>query len=839
MDKMIFSHRGFVDICIIEDDDVDVLVLTRLIEKQQLPYRFMLARTLAQARDLLDNNRFDIILADFCLPDGDIFKLRDFFHEIPVIMITGLGNEGIAASAFKYDISDYLIKDPERNYLKLLPSRIDSILQKKALFTQLSERLKEISCLYKIQKILDEKLPDPKLIQRVMQALSAAMQFPEYVCIEIRLDNRHFCSEGYTPPDSQSGRLQSEIFIKDCERGQISVHYSVTKLFLIQEEQDLISAVAKELGVYWERKEAGDNLRIAAISFESWDSIMILDAYKRIVRVNSSCTKLLGYGEEELYGHDYAIVCVDKAGSNDSFLDFILDISEEAGFWHGEMNLIGSDGGRFPVMSTVTAVKHESIPAEVINFVIIFRDLTPQKNAEREIHNLRYLDGLTSLPNKNRFKGIADRMIKEFAQTRKTGGLLLLDIDHFRILNDVAGHDIGDMVLRQLSIRLMNCIKTYDVAARIEADRFALLIDNLGNDDNLIPDLVQIAEKVRSDVGKVYLVDNKEYHLTVTVGVTLIDSESTVGRLIRQGDAAIGKGKKLGGNRVYFLDPSEHVEIEEAARLEFDLHHMVFDEQLRLYYQIQVDSNNNTVGVEALLRWHHPELGVISPLKFISIAEESPLGLEIGQWVLEKACEQLAIWSGSVRTRYLTMAINIGNRQFHDKGFSKMVEKAIGKYKIDPSLLKLELTEGIVMDHLHAMQQIADLRKLGVQLALDDFGTSYSSLSYLRKINVHQLKIDRSFVQDIPVDDDSNVMTQTIIDLARNFRLQVVAEGVETEDQLKFLKENDCRLFQGYLFGRPVPIDGIEFLLDKYPSMGVSGFKQIHLYPDTRLSVRA
>lgn len=807
---MICHHQELINICIIEDDDVDAQVLTRLIEKQQLPYRFLLAKTLAQAKDLLGNNRFDIILADFHLPDGEIFELRNFFQKAPVIMITGLGNEEIAADAFKHGISDYLIKDPERNYLKLLPGRIDSILQKKSLSMQLNERLKEISCLYKIQKILDAKLPDPDLMRRVIQALSAAMQFPEYACAEIRLDNRHFCSEGYISPDFQSDRLQTEIFIKDRERGQVSVHYSVTKPFLLPEEQNLISAVAKELGAYWERKEIGDNLRIAGISFESWDSIIILDACKRIVRVNSSCIKLLGYSEEDLYGHDYAIVCGDKVGSSDSFLDYILTISEEAGFWHGEMNLIRNNGRPLPVMLTVTAIKHESIPAEITNFVIILRDLTPQKAAESQIHNLHYFDGLTSLPNKNQFGSMANRMIKEFVQTRKTGGLLLLDIDHFRILNDVAGHEIGDMLLKQLSIRLMNCIKTHDVAARIEADRFALLIGNLGNDDNVIPTLMRIAERVRFAISNSYVIDNREYHLTVTMGVAPINSGSTVGGLIRQGDAAISKGKKLGGNRVYFLDPSEHAGIEEATRLEFDLHHMVFDEQLRLYYQIQVDSNNNTVGVEALLRWHHPELGIISPLKFIPIAEESPLGLDIGQWVLEKACKQLAIWSASIRTRYLTIAINIGNRQFHDKFFLKRIKKAIGKYKIDPSLLKLELTEGIVMDHLHAIQQIAALRKLGVQLALDDFGTSYSSLSYLRKLEVHQLKIDRSFVQDIPVDDDSKVMVQTIIDLARNFRLQVVAEGVETEDQLKFLKENDCRLFQGYLFGRPMPIDEIE-----------------------------
>lgn len=616
---MTCCHSRIVNLCIIEDDEVDALVLKRLIEKQRLPYRFMHAKTLLQARDLLINNRFDIILADFDLPDGNIFTLRDISREIPIILITGLGNEEIAADAFKHDISDYLIKDLERNYLKLLPSRVESVLQKKAMSIQLSERLKEISCLYNIQKILDGKLSDTDLIQCAMRFLSEAMQFPEYVCIEIYFDGQCFYSEGYVPPDSRFDKLESKISFNNQLHGYVRVHYSVARPFLFPEEQNLISAIANEFSAYWERKEISENLQIAAISFESWDSITILDVNKRIVRVNSSCSKLLGYSEDDLYGHDYKVMCGKNTDFDSSFWDTVLAISEETGFWHGEVSLKRKNGGFLPAMLTITAIKHGSISEKIKNFVFMIRDLTPQKIAENQIHNLRYFDGLTNLPNKKNLIDTIERMIKEMAKSQKVAGLLSLDIDHFRILNDMAGHDIGDMALKQLSTRLLSCVKPYDVIARTDGDNFLILIRELDQSDAFAFKLMQMAERIRSAANQPYEIDKKEYHLTVTIGIVSIDSESTLESLIRHGNTAVSKGKKLGGNRVYFLKPSEYKEIEEMARLEFDLHHMLFDDQLRLYYQIQVDSNSNTVGVEALLRWHHPELGIVSPVKFGSI----------------------------------------------------------------------------------------------------------------------------------------------------------------------------------------------------------------------------
>lgn len=387
---------------------------------------------------------------------------------------------------------------------------------------------------------------------------------------------------------------------------------------------------------------------------------------------------------------------------------------------------------------------------------------------------------------------------------------MLLDIDRFGTINDVAGFDIGNAILIELSNRLRSIVENQDsIIARIGEDTFAIAIVN----KNPLPSVDEVANKIKTEVSKYYFFEDKEYHLSISMGVAISTHNSISTDLYKQANIALANGKGLGGNCVHFYDNSEQILYDERNQLEFELQHISdFDEQLCLYYQTQIDRNHVIRGMEALIRWKHPQLGLLPPSKFLPIIEQSSLSVKIGKWVVEKACAQLKKWTNEFKNNELSISINISNKQFHDPLFVKIIRDNVIKYNINPSLLKLELTEEIVMNFEHALTQVSELKKIGVTLALDDFGTGYSSLSYIKKLNIDQLKIDQSFVRDIFSETPTGIITKTIIELAKNLELEVLAEGVETEEQLEFLKKNGCDSFQGYLFGRPLPIEELKLI---------------------------
>ena len=317
-----------------------------------------------------------------------------------------------------------------------------------------------------------------------------------------------------------------------------------------------------------------------------------------------------------------------------------------------------------------------------------------------------------------------------------------------------------------------------------------------------------------------YQLKEQEHHSSPSIGVCLYRGNTeSVDVLLKYADLAMYQAKESGRNAVRFFDPAMQHAVETRGALEADLRHAVPDKQLHLYYQIQVDNEHHPLGAEALVRWVHPKRGMVSPAQFIPVAEESSLILDIGLWVLNTACRQLAQWGGNEQTRNLELAINVSAQQFRLHGFVDVVAAALRSHQVDPSRLKLELTESVVLsDVADVVAKMHALKALGVKLSLDDFGTGYSSLSYLKQLPLDQIKIDQSFVRDIATDPNDAVMVKTIIDMAQNFRLNVIAEGVETEAQLEFLKQNGCMAYQGYLFSKPVPIEEFEALLGKLQS---------------------
>jgi len=450
--------------------------------------------------------------------------------------------------------------------------------------------------------------------------------------------------------------------------------------------------------------------------------------------------------------------------------------------------------------------------------VVNFDDITARKEAEEQIHSLAFFDALSGLPNRRLFMDRLNSALSLSARSGRFGALLFIDLDKFKTVNDVLGHDLGDLLLVEVAARITSCVRDADTVARLGGDEFVVILVDLDEQQEIASQkTAHVAEKIRACLAMPYQLKGTERHSSSSIGAAVFrGTGESPDVLLRQADIAMYKAKDAGRNAIRFFNPEMQRAVEAHAAIEGELHHAIARGQLRLYYQVQVDSDLRAVGAEALIRWQHPERGLVSPLQFIPIAEESSLIVDIGNWVLETACRQLAEWARAEATRHLTLSVNVSARQFRQPDFVENLGALLRRYRIAPFRLKLELTESVVLNDVEAVAAMMHaLKGLGVGLSMDDFGTGYSSLSYLKQLPLDQIKIDQSFVRDITADVNDAVMVKTIIDLARNFRLHVIAEGVETESQFSFLKRNDCMAYQGYLFGHPLPLDAFDVLLNR------------------------
>ena len=561
------------------------------------------------------------------------------------------------------------------------------------------------------------------------------------------------------------------------------------------------------------RKLKEEQLRVAAAAFETHEAIMITDARGTIIKVNQAFQRITGYSEEEVLGENPRIL---SAGRNDkSFYTEMWQQLTTRGRWRGEIWDKRKSGHIYPKWMTITAVRDDN--GVTTEYVAIFSDITQRKQDEDEIRNLAFYDALTRLPNRRLLLDRLHAALSASARSKRFGAVLFLDMDRFKTLNDTLGHDYGDLLLTQVAERIKLCVREIDTVARLGGDEFVVLIEEIAPvAEEASKHIAIIAEKIRSALALPYRLKNEHHHSSPSIGVCLYsgDEEST-DDLLKHADIAMYQAKNSGRNAVRFFDPLMQQVVESRVTLENDLRHALPNEQLQLHYQIQVDDNHRAIGAEALVRWTHPIRGMVSPAHFIPVAEESSLIIAIGEWVLDTACRQLAVWADSPLTCNLTLAVNVSAQQFKQTGFVEHIAELIQTYSIVPQRLKLELTESVVLNDVNdIIQKMHALKVHGIRLSLDDFGTGYSSLSYLKQLPLDQLKIDQSFVRDIVTDPNDAVMVQTIIDMAQNFRLNVIAEGVETEAQLAFLKQNGCMCYQGYYFGKPIPIEQFQNQLE-------------------------
>ncbi|MDZ7919639.1 EAL domain-containing protein [Rhodoferax sp.] len=437
------------------------------------------------------------------------------------------------------------------------------------------------------------------------------------------------------------------------------------------------------------------------------------------------------------------------------------------------------------------------------------REITARKLAEEKIERLAFYDVLTGLPNRRLLIDRLQHALALAARDGHHGALLFIDLDNFKDLNDTRGHDVGDLLLQQVAQRLLACVRGADTVARLGGDEFVVMLHSLDTDPALASAHVElVGKKVISSLNQTYMLGAAEHHSTPSIGITLFAQQhQTVDELLKQADLALYESKAAGRNTMRFFDPAMQALVAQRTALELDLRHGLQRQELVVYYQPVVDASRRVVGAEALVRWQHPQRGLVAPMEFIPVAEQTGLIIPLGAWVLEKACRQLALWATQADTEALTVAVNVSARQFRHPDFAQQVLDLLHKTGANPSRLKLELTESLLLsDTQDAIHKMTALQTVGVGFALDDFGTGYSSLSYLKLLPLQQLKIDQSFVRDVLTDPNDAAIARTVLALGKSLGFSVVAEGVETEGQRDFLLENGCTLFQGYLFGRPAPI---------------------------------
>jgi len=443
-------------------------------------------------------------------------------------------------------------------------------------------------------------------------------------------------------------------------------------------------------------------------------------------------------------------------------------------------------------------------------------DITDHKQAEEEIKHLAFYDALTQLPNRRLMQDRLQQAMATSARSGKYGALLFIDLDHFKTLNDTLGHDIGDLLLQQVAQRLVTCVREGDTVARLGGDEFVVMLEDLSeNPQEAAAQTEAIGEKIIFALNQTYQLGSHESRSTPSIGATLFSAhQETVDELLKRADIAMYQAKAAGRNTLRFYDPEMQAIVTARVIMDADLRRALAESQFDLYYQAQVNHAGRILGAEVLIRWRHPKRGLILPLEFIPLAEENGLILPIGQWVLESTCAQLKAWENNLRTQHLQLAVNVSARQFRQPDFVAQVRQALQSCAINPARLKLELTESLVLDNIDdTIARMQSLKEIGVRFSMDDFGTGYSSLSYLTQLPLHQLKIDQSFVRNIGVKTTDAVIVQTIIGMAHNLGIEVIAEGVETEAQRAFLEQLSCLFCQGYLFGRPMPLGEFEQLL--------------------------
>lgn len=800
---------------LVEDSEDDGLLLLRSLRHLDQPLVHLRVETEDEMEDALRTQSWDFVIADYVLPSfsglAALDVLRHAGIDVPFIMVSGKASEETAVEAMKAGAHDYIAKG---NLTRLVPA--------------IRRELREAAVRRERKKAEEAFLRTEKKFLTVFNAALDGIFFHDASGRVLDVNPSAAARLGYHRDELigktateftsvEHGRKLEERFATVFERGEAvfesvhehrdgaSIHVEVSARVIDYDGEPGVLAVVRDIT---ERKAAEDKLRLAAQVFEhSLEGVMITDANRRIVSVNSAFTTITGYAASSVVGKTPQVL---SSGRNDqAFYEAMWSEIAASGSWRGEIVNRRADGLEYSEHLTIVAVRADG--ERVINYIGFFSDITERKAAEKRIAELAHFDPLTKLPNRSL---LADRLNVALASAKRNRtqlGLLFVDLDYFKNINDTFGHETGDKVLKTMAERVGRCVRGSDTVARFGGDEFVVILGDLSSRAGA----AEVARKLLDEIGRPCAVEDTEVHLSASIGVALYPSDgATAEDLIRCADMAMYRSKEDGRSSFRFFRDEGEAETVDRETLETALRHAIDAGELRLHFQPRFELvSHRIVAVEALVRWAHPTLGLLLPSHFLNIAEESGLILPLGAWVLREALGTLRRWldAGASRVR---VAINLSSRELTRRSLPEFARRALDDFAIDPRLLELDVTEaGLLRDPRESLGTLQALGKLGIRLHLDDYGTGSSSLLTLRRFPIDAVKIDRSLVGAIPFDDERASIAQAIISLAKGTGRRVIAEGVETARQLEFLHFHRCDEAQGFFLGLDLPPDDALALL--------------------------
>ena len=764
---------------------------------------------------------WDVVLLDYQLPDLsalEAIKLmrQEYGIDLPMVLVTGQGTEELAVQALRLGFADYLVK--QSGYLHQLPFALESAYHR-AILTREQTALKHSQHRYEelVTRI-------PVGIYRFCLRESGDMEF-EYVsprfCEMLGLNRTVLLADvgrafAQVHPDEVQEFMRLHLATRRnlaplTWEGRFVVNGRIRWLHIesiptLVNDDIILDGVVMDVS---ERREAEEQLRLAAAVFQNTqDGVLIADTQPRIIAINEAYQEITGYTQAEALGQNPSIL---QSGRHDRpFYQSMWASIEQTGHWQGEIWNRRKNGEIYPRWTTISAVRNDQ--GTVINYVGVFTDISQLKQTEARLERLAHYDPLTELPNRLLFQSRMEHALDSAYRKNEQVALLLIDLDRFKDVNDSLGHPAGDELLQKVVERIRKRLRDEDTLARLGGDEFVILLERLSNPQ----DAGRVAQEVIDTLVHAFrLASGAEVFISASIGISLFpDHGGTANELTQHADAALYLAKGQGRHTYRYYTESLTRASQQRLSLEARLRRALERQELIVYYQPQLDIvTGQIVGAEALVRWMDVEEGMILPDRFIHIAEESGLIIPLGEYVLRAACRQAKAWA-EVGFPDLRVAVNLSPRQFAHVDLVGQIRSVLDETELDPRYLELELTESALMSEGGDAENLLNqLKIMGVRLAIDDFGTGYSSLSYLRHFPIDTLKIDKSFVRDIPNHQDDMEIATAIIQLAHILGFTVLAEGVEKSAQLDFLRKQGCDLYQGYLFHKPMPAEAFLSLL--------------------------
>ncbi len=591
-----------------------------------------------------------------------------------------------------------------------------------------------------------------------------------------------------------------------CEQAEVIFNDTGTPIRMFGTVQDITESLHTET-----------ELKLADIVFKNTlEGIAITNAEGTLISVNPAFTKITGYSASEAIGKNPRIL--KSYHHDDVFYKNMWNTLLEKGQWQGEIWNRRKDGEAYLEWLTIITIKDGD--GKPCNYVSVFRDITDIRQKEEHILHMAYHDPLTNLPNRLLFHDRLQQAISSALRHPKIIAIMFIDLDRFKIINDTLGHNVGDMLLQSVALRLKGAVRQNDTVSRLGGDEFVILLSEIEK----AQDAALVAQKILHELSLSFTVYGHELNITASIGISVYpDDGNDVQTLMKNADTAMYHAKEHGKNAYQFYKENMNTVLFEHMLLENSLRRAIERNEFQVYYQPKIDMSSGKVsGMEALLRWQHSEIGLINPSQFIPIAEETGLIIPVGEWILRAACKQCMVWK-EAGFPSLSVAVNLSSRQLKHQELLRIIKEVLDETGFDPEYLELELTESVIMHQAEkTIETLHKLKAMGIRISIDDFGTGYSSLSYLKRFPIDKLKIDQSFVHDVTTNEDDSSIVTAIIAIAQSLKLKIVAEGVETIDQLAFLKSMQCDEVQGYYFSRPLHTDAFTTFLRENQGFKVS-----------------